>query len=268
MLYHMWITFLLYLTALVRATTPPQLAGMELLWSDSFVGCPGCSPNFTVWTVPPPDIHTNNELQTYTSLPSNLQLSGSETLQIIPRRSPQGWTSSRIESVPSWTPNNGKITQVQSSFRTGIGGENGKKGMWPAFWMLGDSLRHGSSWPLCGEVDIFEQINGVMTGHGTIHCEQSLACGLSRSVPIPDDGFHTWALKIDRTPATWQAETLEWHMDGNLFFTITGGDVGDQAAWSSMAQSPMYMILNLAVGGDWPVISIAIHIRKTNNGVR
>ncbi|KAL7940615.1 family 16 glycoside hydrolase [Trichoderma barbatum] len=227
---------------------------MELVWDDPFVGCPGCSPNFTEWIVPPSSLHTNNEWQTYTSSPSNLQLSGSQTLQIVPRNSPQGWTSSRIESVRSWTPNSGKITQIQASFRTGTGGTYGKQGMWPAFWMLGDSLRRGTPWPFCGELDIFEQINGAMAGQGTIHCEQSQSqtCGMFGKVTIPNDSFHTWVLRIDRTPTTWQAETLEWYMDGIPFFKITGTDISNQTTWSTIAQSPMYIILNLAVGGDWP----------------
>lgn len=243
---------------LVKAIEPPDLANMKVLWSDSFVGCAGCSPDFITWTVPPPYVHTNNELQTYTSFPSNLQLSGNETLQIIPRKDKEGWTSSRIESVPSWTPSSGKLTQVQASFRAGSGGAGGKQGMWPAFWMLGDSNRHGVLWPLCGEIDVFEQINGITRGYGTIHCEQSPLCGISRPVVIPNDNFNTWAIKFDRRPTTWQAETLEWSIDGIQFSILTGADIGNLDTWSTLVYSLMYIIFNLAVGGSWP-ITIPMH---------
>ena len=43
-------------------------------------------------------------------------------------------------------------------------------GYWPAFWMLGDGLRNGGTWPSIGEVDILEDINGRSSVFGTLHC--------------------------------------------------------------------------------------------------
>lgn len=245
-------------SSLTAATPPPIIIGMKLLWQDSFLGCAGCSPDFSEWTaVALPYFRTNNELQTYTSSPSNLQLSGNQTLRLIPWTYDQNWTSARIESVRSWTPSPAKITLVQASFRTSVNDMGGgQQGMWPAFWMLGDSYRQQLNpvfWPHCGEIDIFEQINGDMIGHGTIHCDESPECGLSREVILPDNDFHTWALKIDRTSGNWQTETLELLLDGTVFFSIRGIDIGNQETWSSLAQSPLYVILNVAVGGNYPV---------------
>lgn len=256
---NMWSVFLTFslCSPLTVATPPPVINGMKLLWQDSFLGCAGCSPDFLEWTaVALPYVRTNNELQTYTSLPSNLQLSGNQTLRLIPWEYDQSWTSARIESVRSWTPSAGKITQVQASFRTTVDETGGQQGMWPAFWMLGDSYRrelNPTFWPHCGEIDIFEQINGDMMGYGTIHCDESPECGLSRGVIIPDNDFHTWALRIDRTSGNWQTETLELLLDGTVFFSMNGIDIGNQETWSILAQSPLYLILNLAVGGNYPV---------------
>ncbi|KAL7904530.1 concanavalin A-like lectin/glucanase domain-containing protein [Trichoderma velutinum] len=168
----------------------------------------------------------------------------------------QQWTSSRIESKSSWTPADGKVTQIQASFRTGIGKEASKQGMWPAFWMLGESSRYGTRWPLCGEIDIFEQINGVNTGYGTVHGgisgDVEYDSQLAAIIIPDDDNFHTWSLKIDRTSGRWQDETLQWFMDGKEFNSLTGAAVNDQGIWSSLAWSPLYIIINLAVGGNWP----------------
>jgi len=32
---------------------------------------------------------------------------------------------------------------------------------------------------------------------------------------------------------------------------VYGRDVGDEASWNALANSPMYIILNVAVGGSW-----------------
>lgn len=42
-------------------------------------------------------------------------------------------------------------------------------------------------------------------------------------------------------------------MDGTAFFLMRGMDVGNQETWFTLAQSPIYLILNLAVGGNYPV---------------
>ncbi|UKZ50307.1 hypothetical protein TrVGV298_004565 [Trichoderma virens] len=195
------------------ATLSPNIPGMKVVWQESFVGEQGDMVDLTQWNVMT-DLHNNQELETYTQSSSNMQLSGGQTLQL---------------------------------------------GMWPAFWMLGDSMRHGTPWPLCGELDIFEQINGQLTGYGTAHCDHTGggACnepwGLGQSIAIPqDDEFHTWALKINRCSNNWQTETIEWYLDGNLFHTLVGAQFGDEGLWATLAHSPMYIILNLAVGGTWP----------------
>jgi beta-glucanase (GH16 family) len=243
-----------------RATLSPNISGMNLVWQETFVGNQGDMVDLTQWTVVT-DLHNNQELETYTNLPSNMQLSGGQTLQLVPQKSLLGeWTSSRIESIQAWTPSPGKTMQVQAALRGGDSAIDQKAGMWPAFWMLGDSMRHGTPWPLCGELDIFEQINGQLTGYGTVHCDHTGggACnepsGLGESIAIPqDDKFHTWTLKIDRSSNYWQTETIQWFMDGTLFHTLTGAQIGDEGLWATLAHSPMYIILNLAVGGTWPV---------------
>ena len=118
-------------------------------------------------------IDTNSEVQSYTTATRNLQLSGGQTVQLVPWKSTTGqWTSGRIESVDSFTPTAGKEMIIQGSLRFGGNAQANKQGMWPAFWLLGDAVRHGTPWPQCGELDIMEQIDGVMTGYGTAHCNR------------------------------------------------------------------------------------------------
>jgi len=59
-----------------------------------------------------------------------------------------------------------------------------------------------------------------------------------------------WRLEWNRTGATWEEETIEWSMDGDVFHTITGSSF-TEAVWDNLAHQPYYVILNMAVGGSW-----------------
>ncbi|GAP85775.1 putative glycoside hydrolase family 16 protein [Rosellinia necatrix] len=246
------------LPSLAAAIRPPNVNGMTLTWFDAFEGPAGSAPDGEAWNIMD-NINTNNEVQEYTRSNKNLQISGGGTVQFVPRKSGGGqWTSGRIESKASWTPRAGGVMMASASILVGSNPQANKQGVWPAFWLLGDAIRQGTPWPACGEIDVFEQVNGVATGHGTLHCgaDQGGPCrettGRSGTVPMPLDGFHTWSVRIDLTSADWRAQTISFQVDGATYYTVSGADLGDGPVWSTLAHSPMYMIFNVAVGGDWP----------------
>jgi beta-glucanase (GH16 family) len=234
-------------------------AGYNVIWSDTFGGSAGSAPSSDLWTIAQ-SVHTNNEVEVYTTSSNNVQLSGGETIQFIPRKSSSGtWTSGRIESIGTVTPAAGKVTLVEASIR--FGDASAKQGIWPAFWMLGDSMRHGTAWPACGELDIMETVNGVLTGYGTAHCGTNPGgicdetTGLQASTALANHDWHTWSIKIDRSDtSTYRNEVITWMLDGNVYHTLTGAILGDEGVWGTLAHSPLYIILNLAVGGDWYVL--------------
>ncbi|PTB65703.1 glycoside hydrolase family 16 protein [Trichoderma citrinoviride] len=253
---------ILAFVGLSNAWAPPAYGGYNLVWNDAFSGNGGTSPNTGNWNIIVGNLNVNNELETYSSSTQNVQLSGGNTLQLVPWKDSStfgGWTSGRIESTYTFTPQPGKITRLEAAIRMGSNAQANKQGIWPAFWMLGDVLRHGGSWPSCGEIDILEQVDGQPTGHGTLHCDvyPGGICNEGNGIggPVnfnnPND-FHTWRVEIDRTSNNWQAETLTWSLDGTNFFQITGSRIGDQNVWNNVAHSPLYFILNVAVGGSWP----------------
>ncbi|KAI1404272.1 glycoside hydrolase family 16 protein [Hypoxylon fuscum] len=243
---------------LVSAITPPSIQGMSIVWSEDFEGPAGGSPKGDVWNVMDA-IDTNNEVQTYTTSNQNVQISGGGTIQFVPRKSASGhWTSGRIETKGSWTPAPGKVTKIESNILLGSNLPINKQGIWPAFWALGDAMRHGTQWPAAGEIDIMEQVSGALTGYGTVHCGSSSGgpcnepLGRQGTTPLSTGGFHTWGVTIDRTNDDWRAQTISWTLDGNTYSTLTGADINDAPVWSSLAHSPVYILLNVAVGGDWP----------------
>lgn len=110
-----------------------------------------------------------------------------------------------------------------------------------------------------------ETINGVMTGYGTVHCGGDVngaavggpcnePVGIPNQVPLPNYGWHTWSLSIDRTNpgGDYRGEKISWMLDGKVYATLTGEKIGDAGVWATLARSPLFIILNLAVGGDWP----------------
>lgn len=114
--------------------------------------------------------------------------------------------------------------------------------------MLGDDL--GSvGWPNSGEIDVMENVGSEPgTVHGTIHGPgYSGSGGLGAPYTLPNgqafaDGFHTFAVE-------WSPEGITWSVDGTAYETRTPADAGANK-W--VFDHPFFLILNLAVGGNWP----------------
>ena len=106
------------------------------------------------------------------------------------------------------------------------------QGMWPAFWLLpADRTK-------TAELDVFENVNGEGRVFHTAHSAQTgaaLASAFATAVEGLTSGFHTYGM-------AWTAERITWYVDGKAVSSIpTPADL----------HSPMYMLVNLAVGGAW-----------------
>ncbi|GAP88237.1 putative glycosyl hydrolase family 16 [Rosellinia necatrix] len=250
------LAFALAATSVV-AEGIPGYGGYSAVWQENFNGAAGSLVNEGNWNIIERSQNANNEWQTYTRSNKNHQLSGGATLQIVPQNNNGAWTSARLESKYVFTPADGRRTIIEAKIRFGNNAEVNKQGIWPAFWLLGDSIRHGTPWPQCGEVDILERVSGHPTGYGTVHCDVAPGgiCnefnGIGGTTSIPDNGWHTWRVVFDRTP-DWTGESITWYKDGGQFMQVTGGRIGNQNVWNSLATTPQYIILNVAVGGDFP----------------
>lgn len=254
------IASLLSLSAIVGAWEAPQYSGFGRVWQETFGGSAGNLPNEGTWSILTGDLGVNAELQVYTRDSRNIQVSGGDTLQLVPWRDAsqsKGWTSGRIESNYIFTPENGKVTRAEAAIMFGESPTGNKAGIWPAFWSMGDAIRNGVQWPACGELDIMETVNGILTGHGTVHCDVypggicNEGNGIGSSVGIPDQGWHTWRLEIDRRSSNFQDQSLNWYMDGVHFHQVTGARIGNANVWAALAHSPLFFLLNVAVGGTW-----------------
>ncbi|KAI0407276.1 putative endo-1,3(4)-beta-glucanase [Xylaria palmicola] len=242
----------------VAAENVPGYSGYNVVWQENFAGSAGSLVNQNNWDIIERTVNANNEWQAYTKSNQNHQLSGGSTLQIVPINNNGAWTSARLESRYVFTPADGRRTVIEAKIRFGNNPASQKQGIWPAFWLLGDSIRHGTPWPQCGEVDILETVDGRTTGYGTVHCDVAPGgicneySGIGGTTSLSDNGWHTWRVLIDRTPASWVDESITWYKDGAQFMQVTGGRINNQNVWNSLAATPQYIILNVAVGGDFP----------------
>jgi beta-glucanase (GH16 family) len=119
------------------------------------------------------------------------------------------------------------------------------QGMWPAFWMLGNNITD-VDWPGCGEIDIMELVGfEPNTIHGTLHYTNfekkynSTQGSKVLSSGNFDEAYHDF--RIDWTPAS-----IVFSLDGTPYNTIAIEE--DMKEF----QRSFYLILNVAVGGNWP----------------
>ena len=188
----------------------------------------------------------NRELEYYTDRPANLRLeNGMLAIRALKEDYrgrdgvKRGFTSARIQTK-------GKFAQAYGKFEARIKIPFGQ-GIWPAFWMMGD-VRAG--WPAKGEIDIVENIGREpATVHGTIHGPgYSGAQAIGAPFSLPDgqrfcDDFHLFAVE-------WEPDAIRWYVDGRQYHAVTPASLPRGARW--VYDRPFYLLLNLAVGGDWP----------------
>jgi hypothetical protein len=115
--------------------------------------------------------------------------------------------------------------------------------------MLGANI-DSAGWPACGEIDVMENIGkepGII--HGTVHgpgYSGGNSIGGSFSFPpgtaVADD-FHVFAVE-------WETNRIRWFVDGTNYFNATPGSLPAGAAW--VFSAPEFILLNVAVGGNWP----------------
>ena len=212
----------------------------ELTLDQTFDGPKGQAPDPKVWGRDVGPARQNGELQTYTDGPANAFLDGEGHLVIEARREPKegrAYTSARLKTE-------GKFEQRYGRFEARMKMPLGH-GIWPAFWMLGADISK-VGWPRCGEIDILENIGRDPTGvYGTLHGPgYSGGGGLSKktSSDTLSTAFHTYAVE-------WTPERIVWTFDGKPYHTVEANDVGNKA-WPF--EKPQFVILNLAVGGEFP----------------
>ncbi|RKM59213.1 glycosyl hydrolase family protein [Butyrivibrio sp. CB08] len=228
--------------------------GYTLVWEDEFDGNELNTSDWNVETHEPGWV--NAELQRYTAIDEgNIEVSDG-TLKIKPHIEKITTDDGEKEEITS-----GRITtQNKHDFTYGRFEARAKvptgKGYLPAFWLMATDEGLYGQWPKCGEVDIME-IMGQDTSksYHTIHYGYSSGDGHRENQGIKtvepngfSDDFHLF--RVD-----WEPGKLTWFVDDEEIYTtsdwFTGTDDDNQITYPAPFDQDFYIILNLAVGGNW-----------------
>ena len=220
------------------ATPEWELPGWTLVWQDEFEGA---EIDRSKWTF---DVGGhgwgNNELQAYTERPENARIENG--MLVIEARQEEfvrrDYTSARLKTqgLHAWT-----YGRIEARMKLPYG-----NGIWPAFWMLGADIQQ-NPWPASGEIDIMEYIGRDTNKiYGTVHGPgYSGSGGVGHFTSLPEgtlnNDFHVFAIE-------WEENEIRWYVDEEQFFKITPESVPGEWVYDH----PFFLILNLAVGGNWP----------------
>jgi beta-glucanase (GH16 family) len=232
--------FLAVFTA--RAADHPP--GWELVWSDEF---DGESVDRSKWEF---EVNANGggnrELQYYVTNNVRVQ-DGLLTIEArqeryAGREGTREYTSSRIRTRRKGDWLNGRF-DIRAKLPQG-------KGIWPAIWMLPTDERYGG-WPHSGEIDIMELLgHEPKKVHGTLHYtdERRRHASKGKDLALRDgsfaEDFHVFRLD-------WEPLSMRWYVNDESFYTATNWQSGINAFPAPFDQR-FHLLLNVAVGGNWP----------------
>jgi len=213
----------------------------NILWSDEFNGT---AIDTSKWTFEIGDHGWgNNEWEYYTDRAENAYVKDG-ILHI--RANKEIFESAKYTSARMITK--GKFSFFYGTIEARIALPVGK-GIWPAFWMLGDNIDE-VSWPACGEIDIIEAINDESVVYGTHHWAHdgthanygnSTRDYYGTSYPMDISEFHTYKM-------TWDKNAIAMYVDDFKYQEIAIAEAGDMDTF----HKKFFFILNVAVAGTWP----------------
>lgn len=216
----------------------PRDAASSVL-ADDFEGPAGAAPSSSIWTY---DVGGggwgNGEQQVYTGDRANSRLDGNGRLVIEARRTGGTITSARLTT-------RGRFSFTHGLLEARIAVPRGT-GLHPAFWLLGTDI--GSvGYPGSGEIDVMEFINDGAKWHTALHgptgSGQHWQQSMSGDFAGQSARFHTYG--VFRSPGL-----IAMLLDGRVISVYTSASLPAGARW--VFDKPMYVLLNLAVGGRWP----------------
>ena len=207
----------------------------------------------------------NEELQYYTDSAANIQVADSLLTIRAVKESLHGcgYTSARIKSrrrdgAPLFNKLYGRF-----EFRAKV---PWGKGLWPALWLLPQDDRYGG-WAASGEIDVME-----IAGEKPREVLNSIHYGSTFPKRMLHTHVHT--LPDDGTVADWHVYAVEWE-PGEIRFFVDEVHTSTENFWWSCSQTadgqglearratdlnpwpapfdqPFYLVMNVAVGGNFP----------------
>ena len=240
--------------------------GYELFWSDEFDGDALNTGNWTCEIGRGGNGWGNAELQYYTDRPENVCLRDGKLVIRAVKEQYEGApvTSARLITLD-------KVKFLYGYVVASIKLPKTADGLWPAFWMMGNDFRQ-IGWPDCGEIDVLEMghADGIKAGtqerylNGACHWglphHQFTANHVTYPYSVQDGQFHTYTCIWDEEYIRMYID-LETHPDAEPYFEMKIEDFGENEF-----RKECFILLNLAVGGNFPAIWDINQISALNDG--
>jgi beta-glucanase (GH16 family) len=225
--------------------TLPKNSSWKLAWSDEFNGSQGAIPDPHKWVSDVGGEGWGNKQLEYDTDNQNAYQDGQGNLVIEARKGnpagykcwygPCDYTSARITTREHFSFTYGLIeARIKIPYSQGI---------WSAFWLLGNNCGR-NNWPACGEIDVMENTSPEpATIHGSAHGPENFTSTYSMERGSFADDFHIFAVQ-------WDANHIYFFVDGDNYATLHKAAFKSPKSW--VYDHPFDVILNVAVGGDWP----------------
>jgi beta-glucanase (GH16 family) len=239
----------------------PNIPPGTLVWSDEFHSTGSKSqPNPLIWTYDTGNSgFGNHELENYCAWGSNTAPCSAASpsafvgtdgyLHIAAQQaSPGVYTSARMKTQGLFSFQYGRFevrAQVPES-----------QGFWPAAWLLGNNITT-VDWPTCGEQDVLERVNAAKSpdwNEGSVHgigFTGDIGLGTIYNFPGGQTaaGWHTYGM-------IWTKGSIAYYVDdpGHPYINYSTNNLKglSGAVWPFDAGQSSFVLLNLAIGGDWP----------------
>ena len=229
------------------ATTP--YPGHSLVWSDEF---DADSLDETHWNYLLGTGYNNdgsgwgnNELQYYRR--ENTRLADGKLIITARKENYENrsYTSSRLTTDDKQEITFGRI-DVRAKLPIG-------QGIWPAVWMLGADFPATQGWPAAGEIDIMEYLgHKPNTLYGTVHYGRDyLENRRYRGDSTRIEGSEPFHTQYHTFSIDWRRDTIDWLLDGERYHRFTAAEA-QRSGQPYPFNAPQYLLINLAVGGNWP----------------
>jgi beta-glucanase (GH16 family) len=181
----------------------------------------------------------NNELEYYTNHQDNATINNGNLLIIAKQEQYGGcnYTSARMNTNEKFFRHNIKYGKIEARIKLPM-----TQGTWPAFWLLGENFPQ-VQWPRCGEIDIMEHVNNDTNIYSNMFwMNNNITNSYMGHMYCTPGIFHTYSVQ-------WNSQAIQWFVDGNFWREKS---IANNIDSTQAFHLPFYIILNLAVAGNWP----------------
>lgn len=245
---------------------PAYGQGYKQVWADEFnnVG----SVDERTWNFETGNYNQgfgNWELENYSKANATVGLAPDGTTKALIISAKPDLTSARLFTKD-------KVSFKYGKLETRIMIPKTANGLWPAFWLLGNT----GTWPSCGEIDVLEMGHADGIKNGTQEKYYSGAChwGVYQNGGYPNYGKFTTSPtslqdgKFHKFVLEWTPEVINMYLDdaAKPYYSMDISDRSLNTSPGNYFNKQFYLLVNLAIGGNFTGVHDRAAVTALNSG--